>query len=189
MRPLNKAEFMTLLERHIVLMPVHERNELLQEYAAHFEFGRQNGKSEEAIAQELGHPVELAYEILGDRYVDPQLYSPPPSPSSTGGRIGKAIGLFFLNILLVIPMGAALYSLGFAVTALLVACLSAPLLVVADFVINGQFVMYKIFLALIMVGIGLFMVFGVKNMWKGIIHGTLRYIQWNINAVTGREIR
>ena len=188
---MNKAEFMTLLERHIVLLPVHERNELLQEYAAHFEFGRQNGRSEEAIAQELGHPVELAYEILGDRYVDPQLYSPslPSRTISMGSSIGKAIGLFFLNILLVIPMAAALYSLGVAVTGILVACLASPLLVVVDFMFHGQIVMYKIFLSLIMVGIGFFMIFGVKSMWQGIIRGTMRYIHWNMNAVTGRDNR
>jgi len=188
---LNKAEFMTLLERHIVLMPVHERNELLQEYAAHFEFGRQNGRTEEEIAQELGHPVELAYEILGDRYVDPQLYSPsPPSRTfSMGSSIGKSIGLFFLNILLVIPMAAALYSLGVAVTGIMLSCLAAPLLVVVDFVIHGQFVQYKIFIALIMVGIGLFMIFGIKNMWKSILALTLRYMTWNKNVVIGRDGR
>ncbi|WP_193726900.1 HAAS signaling domain-containing protein [Paenibacillus guangzhouensis] len=185
---------MTLLERHIVLMPVQERSELLQEYAAHFEFGRQNGKSEEEIAQELGHPVELAYEILGDRYVDPQLYTPKSQPqlirtSSIGSKIGKGIGLFFLNVMLVIPLMAALYSLGVAVTGIMVSCLAAPLLVVVDFLIHGQFVMYKIFLALIMVGIGLFMIFGVKNMWKSILALTLRYIVWNKNVVMGRDGR
>ncbi|OPA74714.1 hypothetical protein BVG16_23455 [Paenibacillus selenitireducens] len=179
---MNKAEFMGLLERHVVLMPPQERYELLAEYSAHFEFGRQHGKTEEEIARELGNPVELAYEILGDNYVDPQLYT--PVKRSAGARVGIGVGLFFLN-LVAIPLMVALYALCIGLSAGVIACVGSPLLVVFDYFWNGYLVNYKIFMSLICIGIGLFMWLGVKPLWVSSLKITKKYILWNSRALHG----
>lgn len=181
---MNKAEFMSLLERNVVLLPVQERNELLAEYSAHFEFGRQHGKTEEEIARELGNPVELAYEILGDQYVEPQQHTPFHKKRSSAGRVGAGIGLFFLNLLFVLPITGAIYAVCISLMAAVIACIVSPLLVVAEYFWNGYFVTYKIFMSLICVGIGLFMWLGVKKLWMIVLSATRNYFQWNTKVMS-----
>lgn len=66
---MNRMEFIALLETNLSALPPEERAELLEDYEAHFSIGLENGKTEQEIAQELGDPVELAKEALGNRYV------------------------------------------------------------------------------------------------------------------------
>ncbi|MGZ9586987.1 DUF1700 domain-containing protein [Paenibacillus marinisediminis] len=86
---MNKREFMIRLQYELRPLPEKERVEILEEYDAHFEFGKQLGRTEEEIAKELGVPEELAEELLGDgaRYEQPSyggyaqsqgMQGPPP---------------------------------------------------------------------------------------------------------------
>lgn len=71
---------MSKLQFELLALPERERMEILEEYDAHFEFGKQQGRTEEEIARELGVPEELAMELLGNgngerydqRYDQPQ---------------------------------------------------------------------------------------------------------------------
>lgn len=85
-RQMNKQQFMSRLQFELLPLPEHERSEILEEYDAHFEFGKQQGRTEEEIARELGVPEELAVELLGngdgERY--DQRYNQPSQHSSYG---------------------------------------------------------------------------------------------------------
>ena len=61
---MNKEQFMMKLRFELLPLPEKERYEILEEYDAHFEFGKQQGRTEEEIAKELGVPEELAAELL-----------------------------------------------------------------------------------------------------------------------------
>lgn len=63
---MNKQHFMTKLRYELLSLPEREREDILQEYDAHFEFGKQQGRTEEEIARELGVPEELAQELRGN---------------------------------------------------------------------------------------------------------------------------
>ncbi|MGG0813855.1 DUF1700 domain-containing protein [Paenibacillus alvei] len=61
---MHKQLFMLQLKMGLLSLPEAERNEILAEYDAHFEFSKQQGRTEEEIARELGDPEELAAELL-----------------------------------------------------------------------------------------------------------------------------
>lgn len=61
---MHKQLFMLQLKMGLLSLPEEERNEILAEYDAHFEFSKQQGRTEEEIARELGDPEELAAELL-----------------------------------------------------------------------------------------------------------------------------
>ncbi|WP_235439862.1 DUF1700 domain-containing protein [Paenibacillus sp. DMB20] len=90
---MNKKQFLSILETRLAPLHPEERRELIGDVEAHFDFGLQNGRSEEEIARELGDPFEVAREALGDRFTDMPVYL--PSNPSIIGRIFILIGLFF----------------------------------------------------------------------------------------------
>lgn len=88
---MNRMEFIALLETNLSALPPEERAELLEDYEAHFSIGLENGKTEQEIAQELGDPVELAKEALGNRYV-PKEHVYWFGPEASGRENAKAAG-------------------------------------------------------------------------------------------------
>lgn len=104
---MNRQQFMQAMEIHLRPMDPLERAELLADYEQHFEMGLREGRPEEEIARELGHPIEIAKEALGDRY-DAQTPGSDPfyartfeemrSQQKKGNRAARnfftAIGLF-----------------------------------------------------------------------------------------------
>ena len=87
---MHKQLFMLQLKMGLLSLPEAERNEILAEYDAHFEFSKQQGRTEEEIARELGDPEELAAELLlgerGDKGVEREPVTEPGSfiPSHQG---------------------------------------------------------------------------------------------------------
>jgi len=57
---MTKNEFLGRLSAALGDLPQQERNDILNDYAEHFDIGMANGKSEEEIAARLGSPEELA---------------------------------------------------------------------------------------------------------------------------------
>ncbi|MFD1179272.1 hypothetical protein ACFQ3W_23665 [Paenibacillus puldeungensis] len=88
---MNRMEFMAILEANLSALPPEERGELLEDYEAHFSIGLENGKTELEIAQELGDPVELAKEALGNRYV-PKEHVYWFGPEASGRENAKSAG-------------------------------------------------------------------------------------------------
>ncbi|EPY14254.1 hypothetical protein PAAL66ix_03736 [Paenibacillus alvei A6-6i-x] len=90
MNNMHKQLFMLQLKMGLLSLPEAERNEILAEYDAHFEFSKQQGRTEEEIARELGDPEELAAELLlgerGDKEVEREPVTEPGSfiPSHQG---------------------------------------------------------------------------------------------------------
>lgn len=198
---MRKAEFMHILQRNVLLLPVEERNELLADYEAHFEFGKQNGKSEEEIARELGNPIELANEILADRKLEFPDFQPfeknlgyterqdfPEKVHASRSAVKTVfifIGLFFLNIIF-LPLSIAAFALTFAITVIPIICLASPLALFADYLINHNFYLYKVFVCVAAVGIGILLSLVIKPMWQGVIRVFIKYLRWNSRVLKGR---
>lgn len=64
---MHREYFLLKLKYGLMSLPAEDRDEILAEYDAHFEFGKQQGRTEEEIAKELGDPEELAVELLEAR--------------------------------------------------------------------------------------------------------------------------
>ena len=63
---MTKAEFLDTLRRRLAGLPHAEIDELLGDYARHFDDGVAAGRSETEIAQALGDPMRLARELRAE---------------------------------------------------------------------------------------------------------------------------
>lgn len=57
---MKQNDFMQRLKNNLNGISLQERQEILDDYRAHFEAGKAAGKTEEQISQELGNPYEIA---------------------------------------------------------------------------------------------------------------------------------
>lgn len=63
---MNKADFLDILCRRLAGMPESEIDEIIADYARHFEDGIAAGRSEAEIARALGDPLRLARELRAE---------------------------------------------------------------------------------------------------------------------------
>lgn len=64
---MNKKEYLNRLRKQLEKLPTHLVEDIIDDYIEHFEFGKDSGKTEEQIVQELGTPESIAVEYL-DQY-------------------------------------------------------------------------------------------------------------------------
>ncbi len=180
----NKREFISALRKELAPLSESDRSELLADYEAHFTFGTQSGKSEEEIAHELGSPQELAREAFGYNGV-PELKA--VRAVSVTRTIFSIIGLLFLNLMLVIPVAAALWSVWLGVCAAAVSGIFSPLLVVVDWIIHSSFSGMKLFLSVAVCGLGIFAAIAARYIGKLLAQLTRMYVLWNYRVAKGEQ--
>lgn len=64
---MNKKEFLGRLRKKLEKLPSHLVEDIIDDYIEHYELGKESGKTEEQISQELGSPDSIATEYL-DQY-------------------------------------------------------------------------------------------------------------------------
>lgn len=181
---MNKQEYIETLRHYLSGMPEDERNELLRDYEAHFIYGLQRGKTEAEIAKELGDPLTLARETVGPDFLPPPPWAPPRRDIPR--LIGVSVMLFFLNIMLAIPIGASIWAVFISICASAVACILSPLALVGETLMYGDFTMAKLFICFGLVGIGMLLASASYYIGKGLVKVTLNYLKWNYTTLKGR---
>ncbi|HZQ00047.1 MAG TPA: DUF1700 domain-containing protein [Reyranella sp.] len=63
---MTRAQFLDILRRRLAGLPSSEIDELVGDYAAHFDEGMAEGRNEEEIAEALGDPLRLARELRAE---------------------------------------------------------------------------------------------------------------------------
>lgn len=64
---MNRAEFIRELKENLTdRLPAEQVEDILYDYAEHFDAGMRDGKSEDEVSQELGSPAKVARELLSD---------------------------------------------------------------------------------------------------------------------------
>ena len=119
---MNKEAYLAELEKRLGALSAEERAELLADYAAHFEHGRADGRTDEEIARRLGPPLLVAREILYQLSVDRA--QADPSLRRVSRAVFAGVGLGIVNgIALLLPflVGALLIVSLFVAAVLLVA--------------------------------------------------------------------
>lgn len=200
---MNKSQFLSLLHSHLSVLPPEECNELMEDYEAHFAFALQNGRTEEEVILELGHPEELAKEALGNRFTpkDPVYWfggqeTSNPVRSKTvksefprrGVFANAAIytGLFFVDII-VGPFLLALWSFWVCFPIVAFAGIISPLLYGLDYFTDGVFYPAKGYAVLALVGIGILFAVASKSTFKVAKDLSLAFGAWHIRAMRGAE--
>ncbi|MGC5774540.1 HAAS signaling domain-containing protein [Paenibacillus pabuli] len=193
---MNRQQFMQAMEIHLRPMDPQERAELLADYDQHFEMGLREGRLEEEIARELGHPIEIAKEALGDRYdaqtpgSDP-FYAPtygemrlPKNSNRAARNFFTGIGLIFLNLILGIPLGLILWSVWLVIASLSLLVLS-PVAAAVDFLFLHHFDRAELFVSIGALGVGILFSLATKWVFKAFKVTTLQYIRWNKRTMKG----
>lgn len=99
---MTRLEFIRRLEAGLKGLPCEDVDDILSDYAEHFEAGMADGRSEAEIAAALGDPARLARELrfeFGQRN-----WKEARSPSSAWAAIIAFVGLASLDILLLLPI-------------------------------------------------------------------------------------
>lgn len=206
---MTKNEFLVLLESHLSVLPPEERNELMEDYEAHFAFALQNGKSEEEVVRELGDPLELAKTALEERqpplssnpvywyYSDKNDVPPSPAPGpaqgfepvkhrerGTGAKIGMISALFIPDVVVF----SLLFSFWLTAICLMISgglLLLSPLFYVANGMIYGSYHLAKLYASISFVGIGILLLIGSKPFYQSMVSLLKQYWQWNLRLVKG----
>lgn len=66
---MTKLDFLNELHHHLLPLPKDERNEIIEDFRAHFAEAEAEGKTQEQICEELGSPIECAKQYLGDTVI------------------------------------------------------------------------------------------------------------------------
>lgn len=190
---MNKAQFLARLNEQLQVMPVKERNELIEDYVSHFEFGMQEGKTEEDIVKELGKPEELALDAINE-YERTELLdsnagkvSKKSSPK-TARTIFSIIGLFLLNfVCAVVPLFLSVWATWVSLFLAFAIAVLSPLAAIVDFTMYSYFSAGKLFLSLVLSGVSIFAVYGTLYIGRQLAKVTIAYYKWNMKIIKGAE--
>ncbi|MBC1968497.1 HAAS signaling domain-containing protein [Listeria marthii] len=191
---MNKQDFLNELNQRLELLDPKERRELLSDYQEHFRNGIDAGKSEEQIVFDLGTPEEIATDILSERnireeQVEAEYYYVPRKNQNANRSVSKQIligvGLFFLDICLIIPIMVSLWSLVISLWATVASFFLSPLLFGVMLLFGADFEFYQMFVSIGLVGLGLMLLFVANALTKFTTKATMAIIEWHKYAVKG----
>jgi len=98
---MNRLEYLAALEKALKSAGVRDLADILEEYAEHFDMKTADGYGEDEISARLGPPEEIAAQFKEIT---------PSAGRGIGTKIMLAVGLFFADLGLAVPIFAALYS-------------------------------------------------------------------------------
>lgn len=179
---MNKEQFLKQLEAFLKRLSLEERQDILQDYEEYYAMGIEKGKSEQEISVSLGHPKQIAKELLASYHLD--MVEQTTSSGNILRAVWAVIGLGFFNILIVLGPFCALAGVVISGWLASVAFILSPLGVLINLFL-GQFRMSDMFFSLGLCGIGIFIAMGMLVATKSLTKGFIRYLKFNITFVKG----
>jgi len=125
---MTKDQFLTALRTHLTGVPLSASDDIVADYASHFDEGLAAGRREEDVAAALGDPARLARELRAQAGL--RRWEEERSPSAAAGAILAILSIGAIDLLILLPMLMVVISLVFAL-----ACVAAA------FVIAGVFML------------------------------------------------
>lgn len=129
---MNRLAFLTILNDGLAGLPERDVDDILADYAAHFEEARAFGRSEEEVAAALGDPRRLARELRAETGLrrwenHPSLRNSSAALLALGGLaavdIMVLLPLLFAAMLVVLVIGLVIFVLGIVGLGLLLSLL------------------------------------------------------------------
>ncbi|MBU5272251.1 DUF1700 domain-containing protein [Staphylococcus caprae] len=182
---MNKDSYLKILKSHLKHIDSNEKDDILNEYETHFYSGKQEGKSEEQIAHELGNPKVIAKELNATAAVE------RAHNKSTVNNITSAIiavmGLSILNFFVILVPAVMLFFFIFTLIVFTISALAAPIMLIVKGCLDGfnSIILYDVFMAGLMLGIGLMLVTITFYIIKWVYILTVKYLKWNVSIVKG----
>ena len=160
---MNKDHYLKLLKRYLGHINNDEKQDILNEYETHFYSGKQEGKS----------AVERAKSNS--------------SISNIFSAIIAVMGLSLFNFFIILFPAVMIF---FAIVSLIlftISMLGAPIMLIVKGFIDGfsSIILYDVFMAGLMFGIGLMVVVITIYIIKWIYIMIVKYLKWNVSVVKG----
>lgn len=135
---MTRDAFLSSLRAHLRRVPAKTVNEIVADYASHFDEGMAHGRNEADIAAALGDPARLARELRAEAGL--KRWEEERSASAAGAAILAILSLGAIDVLILLPVliavAAVLFAFACASVALL--CVGVMLMVVvAPFGFSG----------------------------------------------------
>ncbi len=173
---------MNQLEKSLSRLTPIERKDILRDYEEHYTFGLESGKTEEEVSESLGSPRQIAKEILSVYHVE--RVEEKPSAGNLGRAILAVIGLGFLNLFIVVWLLLIIMSLLFSGWVVGISFVLSPIIVFLDWLLSDAgFEAFELFLSFTVVGIGIFILIGMKFATQFMVKVFIRYLKFNVSTV------
>lgn len=190
---MTESEFMGRLSSGLNALPFRRREEILEDMRRHFEEGRAIGRDEHELADMLGDPQGLARDYLSQAGIDPDA---APRARGAAGKFFAAVGMFFFNICLGIPLLITLWALWFSLAMMALAFILSGVIAFAATALGpfvpfigsaGSYFLTYIFVSIACVSGGILLGYAAWRLLFKCSRSTGKYIRWNKYAVTGRR--
>ena len=137
---MTKDQFLSSLRTHLTGVPLAAADDIVADYASHFDEGLAAGRREEDIAAALGDPARLARELRAQAGL--KRWEEERSPSAAAGAILAILSIGAIDLLILLPILMVVVSLVFAL-----ACVAAAFMIAGVFMLlfspfaifNGHF--------------------------------------------------
>jgi uncharacterized membrane protein len=134
---MTKDAFLAQLRAGLRGMPPRAIDEIVTDYASHFDEGLAAGRSEEAVAAALGDPARLARELNAEAGL--KRWDEERSPSAAAGAILAILSIGAIDLLILLPILLVVISLVVVVACMAIGFMVAglALLVTTPFALFG----------------------------------------------------
>ena len=119
---MTKDAFLMALRANLHGLPIQTADDIVADYASHFDEGLAAGRTEDDVAAALGDPARLARELRAEAGL--KRWDQERSPSAAAGAILAILSLGAIDLLILLPILIVAVSLVFAF-----ACMAAALAV------------------------------------------------------------
>ncbi len=181
---MNRNEFIKTLEANLKGLPSSEKKEILYDYKEYFQIGLKSGKTEAALAKELGNPKNLAKEHQTEYHVKHALKE--KSFSNLGRALVAGISLSFFNLVFLLGPILAIMAIYLGIGVVALAFILSPFTIWnSDFFIGIDGNAPKIFVSMTLLSVGILIGLGMIYMGKLFYEFILRYIKFNVGIIKG----
>lgn len=175
-------------------IPVADLADIIADYDEHFRMGALDGRTEEEIAVALGDPAEIAREwraITLVRYAETH-----SSLQNIGRAILATVGLGLFNIIVILIPAIIIFSLLLVVLITgIFLVIAGPAMTIASFgvatgIVDVQEILIPwagFFFGIGLFTLGLLVIIADAYVARWTYHLAIRYLQWNIAVIQGRE--
>ena len=182
---MNKKEYLTVLNKHLKSISEFEKAEIIDEYETHFYSGKEDGKSEAEISEELGNPKEIAKELNASMAMN------KAEKTNKLGDLTKAViavmGLGVLNFFVVLIPIILIISILFSLMVTTIILIASPIMLILKGIVDGfnTILSVDIYSVLASFGLGLVLFVSTFLITKWTYKIFVKYLRWNVAIVKG----
>lgn len=191
---MNRAEFLSRLNKLLDYLPSREREDILYDYEEHFRMGISDGKTEKEIVKSFGSPESIAKQYRASLMLEKAEYD--TSTTNMFRAIFATISLGFFNIVFVLGpflgvVGVLLGLFGVSI-GVIVSGFSLLLGILLDPLFNSYISipmafssnpLATVFLAIAFTSLGLIFFIGNCYLTKLLYKITLKYLKFNLRII------